>query len=573
MTWNFLKIILAILVFTPGPAWSGRDIDFTPYTNPPETATADGVHAAMNYVMSGSATADFHESFRYPLHIEMFKNGERLAFGWTPGAETAVANLEQLRRSWLKNGGKSGIDGVLSLSLIHTLSPPEKSDLFDRGLDSLYAYCTSTDRRVLIPASRWIVKNRNMGSMLRVLQDETACIPDARGVVSLKILRGDTIHWIRRENDRKPERLFRGDQTIPDDHVTPENIASFLTNMGGWIKRNTHEDGRLEYKYWPSRDQYSSSNNLIRQWMTTHAMALLARHENDSSLWGLWRKNTSYNIEKFYRSEGDYGYFLDEGEAKLGTNAAAAMALGEGAEKSHDDIYHNIIRGILRQRQPDGSFRTWFIPADQNDNQAFYPGESLVALALGAEQKRIALPDGIDIIRDYYMQWWRDNDRETAFIPWHTQAYYRLYHLTGDNKYRDDIFEMNDFLIGCQRLDDKREPDRNGEYSVPECRQYGPPHASSTAVYTEGLVYAYRMAAEMKDQKRMESYRRAIFAGLRSLMQLQVNQDDTWYMKNPDRALGGIRTTAYNNEIRCDNIQHAIAAATASWPIFFEKTP
>ena len=88
-------------------------------------------------------------------------------------------------------------------------------------------------------------------------------------------------------------------------------------------------------------------------------------------------------------------------------------------------------------------------------------------------------------------------------------------------------------------------------------RPFGPPHASSTGVYLEGLIDAHQMAKAVGDSGRQEKYRRSIIRGLRSVMQLTFLDDvDLYYVHQKDKVLGGVRETVYDNEIRVDNIQH-----------------
>ncbi len=49
--------------------------------------------------------------------------------------------------------------------------------------------------------------------------------------------------------------------------------------------------------------------------------------------------------------------------------------------------------------------------------------------------------------------------------------------------------------------------------------------------------------------------------GLRSAMQLQLQDDETlWFSPDRNRAVGGLRTTVYNNVVRVDNVQHTLMA-------------
>jgi hypothetical protein len=163
---------------------------------------------------------------------------------------------------------------------------------------------------------------------------------------------------------------------------------------------------------------------------------------------------------------------------------------------------------------------------------------------------------------EFYQAWHLDegipNRRNPAFIPWHTQAYYMVWSHTKSAALKDFIFAMNDWLLPIQEWQGTRYPDTKGRFHD-STRPFGPPHASATGVYLEGLVDAYARAKQVGDTSRMESYATAIRRALRSSMQLQFSDDvDMFYVNNRGPVFGGLRTTVYNNEIRCDNVQHTL---------------
>ena len=128
---------------------------------------------------------------------------------------------------------------------------------------------------------------------------------------------------------------------------------------------------------------------------------------------------------------------------------------------------------------------------------------------------------------------------------------------------------MNDFLSEFQQYDDVRHDDELGRFHDPDRRQFGPPHASSTGVYLEGLIDAYRLAVAVNDEVRAERYRRTMLRAIRSLMQLQFVDDvDTYYITRKQAVLGGIRTQVYNNTIRVDNVQHSLMGLMKLIPSF-----
>ena len=162
-----------------------------------------------------------------------------------------------------------------------------------------------------------------------------------------------------------------------------------------------------------------------------------------------------------------------------------------------------------------------------------------------------------------------------AFVPWHTQAYYKVWQQTGDPFLQSSIFTMNDWLIEKLQSIEEQEgydyPDFAGRFYYPK-GGYGPPHASATGVYLEGLADAWALAKAVNDTKRQEAYRQAIIKGIRHAMQLEFADDiDMFYIANKQAVAGGLRSRVYNNEIRMDNIQHNLLALIKILDRFDEK--
>ena len=101
--------------------------------------------------------------------------------------------------------------------------------------------------------------------------------------------------------------------------------------------------------------------------------------------------------------------------------------------------------------------------------------------------------------------------------------------------------------------------DELGRFYDPENPRFGPPHASATGVYLEGLIDAFELAREVGDETRQERYRLAIIRGLRSARQVMFKDDvDMFYVGADKRPLlrGSVRNTVYDNVMRIDNVQH-----------------
>ncbi len=357
-------------------------------------------------------------------------------------------------------------------------------------------------------------------------------------------------------------QMYRGNRVIGLESLTPAGIREMTSRLSDWLVRHVGEDGQLTYKYWPSRGEDSRADNTIRQFLATISLVRLAGRHPGGEAGEAAKRNLAYNIRRFYREYDGYGTIELEGKAKLGATALAALAILESRLSGHyARPFDRLRRGIERLWRPNGSFRTFHKPAQRNDNQNFYPGEALLFWAtLYRDAGEAALLERFMKSFAYYRDWHRAN-RNPAFVPWHSQAYAIVYRRTGHAALRDFVFEKNDWLLAMQQWDSAPFEDLKGRFYSPERPEYGPPHASSTGVYLEGLAEAYALAKETGDTSRSSAYLTAILRGLRSLRQLQFVDDvDMFYISKRRRVHGALRTEAYNNEIRVDNVAHCLIA-------------
>ena len=357
-------------------------------------------------------------------------------------------------------------------------------------------------------------------------------------------------------------RMFRGNEIVRRSEVTRAAAEGLARRMTAWMVGNVRDDGRMTYKYWPSSGTASTGNNMIRQWMASLCFVRLAKFRNDPALATLAERNIRYNLEHFYRAHDGLGAIEFAGKAKLGAISLAALTLaghpGRQAFQNHEAALR---RTVLHLWQRDGSFRTFLKPPARNDNQNFYPGEALLYLA--TVYGKTGDQDLLDRLLASVNHYWSRHlaNRNPAFVPWHSRAYYLIWRKTGDRGLAEKILEMNDWLLTVQQEGSARHRDIGGRFYDPARPEFGPPHASSTGVYLEGLIAAYRVALTLGRTARAEAYRQAILSGLRSLLQLEFRDEvDMFYISKRARVRGGIRTTVYNNEIRVDNVQHGLMA-------------
>ncbi|MPQ95997.1 MULTISPECIES: hypothetical protein [Thioclava] len=361
--------------------------------------------------------------------------------------------------------------------------------------------------------------------------------------------------------------LYRGNQVIAPDAVGPDLLQGVIDGMIGWMLSNVRASGRMTYKYWPSRGAYSSADNTIRQFMASVALGRIAQRLGTPAARDAFQRNLQYNLKSYYTEVDGLGGILLDGKIKLGANALAALAILEGRQcrllqpDSYKREFDGLCRSIDHLWQPDGSWRTFLLPGDRNDNQNFYPGEALLFWATLYRRTRDPGLAAKCLKSFEYYSAWHLAQPNPAFVPWHSQAYVMLYEDIGEPALADFVFSRNDWLLEMQQWGGTLDPDLWGRFFHPKRSDFGPPHASSTGVYMEGLADAWRLAVRLGDVLRADRYAKTLRRGLRSVAQLQFrNENDMYYISRPERVRGGLRTEVYNNEIRVDNVQHCLMA-------------
>ena len=496
-----------------------------------------------------------------PVHLALRRRGRLLTAMWQSDGDLvrALAGALLLTRE---------VDAdALQVDLCHDLRvvPPDAFAWTFRNADVgvLGLGIEVAGRRDLHPPSQMIATNRRFERVLALLLGQRQFDEPDFLAAGGRLLRFRARQLrIQLQPAVRVATLVRGGRLVPLDAMGPATLQAMIAGMSGWLRQNLRADGRMTYKYWPSRGEESLADNTIRQFMATVCLIRLAGRSRDPA--DLARAETSlrHNLTRFYREQDGMGLIAFGGTAKLGAAALAGLAILEAPfGQRYQRVLDRLTAGIRALWQPDGSFRTFHIPAERNDNQNFYPGEALLFWAALYERTRDpALVERCRRTFRWYRAWHR-RARNPAFIPWHSQALVRLHAATGDPDMLAFVFEMNDWLCDFQQWETAPHPDLAGRFYDPARAALGPPHASSTGVYLEGLADALRFAEAAGDQGRAARYREVIWRGLRSLRQLQFKDDDElFYIRRRRPVLGGVRTEAYDNTIRVDNVQHGLMA-------------
>ena len=369
--------------------------------------------------------------------------------------------------------------------------------------------------------------------------------------------------------------VFAGYFTLPTkestlsevDYIDPFLLRIERSNEAakGWLFNNVREKGLFVYTYDPSTGSEPESNNAIRQLMASRILADESARAGE--LRELHLRNLDFLFKFWYKTEEEkWGYVFYNNKSKLGANAMLLRTLVVSPYfKNYETEAGQLAEGILKLQNSDGSFEPWYIEPNYSYDKdyllTFYSGEALLALAeyYGKTGDKKYL-DAARLSADFYIEEYVDNLEENyypAYVPWHTMALNKLHSITSDKKYADAIFVLNDKLL---ELLDRQE--YIGRFYNKETPQYGSPHASSDAVYTEGLAHALEVAKRVGDEEHIELYSEALRLSVSNLMRLQYSEYAFPSYIPSEKYVGAIKVRENSAWIRVDTTQHAIEAFT-----------
>ena len=355
--------------------------------------------------------------------------------------------------------------------------------------------------------------------------------------------------------------LERNTVPILPTEITPALLLQRLKLMAAWAKTNQRTDGSFPYQYDPSSETYPPGDYIIRQLVMVQGMFAIANTLDDSALKATAIRAETNILRRYSRTDSrGNSYLIDvKGDAPLGATALGVLMMREHQKgEALTSTERRFGEYILRMQRSDGSFQTFLDTATSTQDEEFYSGEALTALArLFAMNKDERYAAAIQRGYEYYRPK-IENDFKPQYAPWHIQAYTYAYEQTHDEHYADYVYWLADGLIETMlRNDPHTLADETGRFFNPQYPSWGPPHSSSTGIYTEGISYAYVLAEVRGDVTRMQKYRAAALAGARSLLLVQWTSDAAYYLKYPERVVGSFKVTITDNRGRIDQIGHA----------------
>ena len=353
----------------------------------------------------------------------------------------------------------------------------------------------------------------------------------------------------------KVDNFYRNSKLVELSDINQQYILNSIDLAYQWFKNNVDPNtGIPSYIYYPERDVYARTTShgriMAAAWAAGEIGRFLGREDLKETAW----KTLDYYLNFLTEKDGAR-YIKIKNDSRMAYNAFLMLALLEQKDyPDRDRLMSDLADSVLQQQREDGSFNTDFEKEISRDDEGnnYYPGEAMLALMrLYNETGKEKYKQSVEKAFLYYRDYWREN-KNTALIPWHTQTYKLLFDITGNRELTDFVFEMNDWVVDNYQKTSVAYADYEGGF--------GEKPSNASASYLEGLADAYYLAKKIGDKEHIVKYAEACRQDARFVLQTQFKEGDVFYIKNPQKALGGFKQSPLNISLRCDYTQHSTLA-------------
>jgi hypothetical protein len=372
---------------------------------------------------------------------------------------------------------------------------------------------------------------------------------------------------------KAPTRFFRGHKVLSADDVNHDLLLERLKLIGQWYKNNVI-DGEVTYTYIPTRKVYTNhERTMIRSTITTMVLNRLAVFLGDKELEKKGEEVIAYYFERYFNM----------GQSKQkGSLVPSTKPLSNGNTVQARWTVAGFIAAACLERTDSERYRTemdllmnWGMSHQRSDGviwtpsggeQYFMPGQFLLPVTyFYRKTKDKKYKEFVDKAFAVYAP---NLYNTMAFGPewhqpyapaWFTMPLTQMYLEDKDPAYRDLIFAINDRVVLAYENNARHQvyPDYDGMLA-PKPLSMG--NNSVTAAALESLADAAITAKAAGDMERFRRYQKVIKRTTAFLLRLQYVPENTYYIVERDRVVGGFKNDMVNTKMWMDSVWHLTSA-------------
>ena len=526
---------------------------------------------------------------------------------------TGTANLSVGERSRIKLDVLTGEPELLEKP--ENDSGETAEDLVDAGADGIQID-TGKTKAYLMPSDliydgvfAGSPDTQNAADLLDRAMTAAGLPEDTWRSHSTRLYRFQTISYME-EAGPHPEGEDEGDVFpvvrgfVKTGEMTRQNLVAAARSGGDYLVRAQDGSGQFVYLYDPLRDAVPGNHyNIIRHAGTAVALFDLykatkdqryltsavravdylktrfrpvpqsqaigtssgrqsgsapARSESGATASGLALRS-QHKSKRSRAGSAQAIYVLDyDGKSRLGANGLALLALTREIQYSPrpGDLAaaKGLANSILAMQRQDGGLEMYYRTGEDDEEgySLYYPGEAMLGLIeLYRIEKDPRILDAVSRGADFLIQ----SQRKLTELPpdaWFVQTLEALYAINSSPKCSAHAIDLAFAMATSQYTASAPE---GFEGAIPP----GIPRATPAASRAEGTLAGYRLAVKVGDQRASQ-----ILAAIKSSAAFQLSQqfnaENSFFLPDPQRAMGGFHESLTSMRIRIDYVQHNISS-------------
>ena len=370
----------------------------------------------------------------------------------------------------------------------------------------------------------------------------------------------------------KVQELYRGSPLYVNyGKIEIENAARLAAH---YLVRVTRPDGKFIYIYDPIKNRSLGGYNMLRHAGTVFAMLQYYENTKDKDVLDAAKKAIKYMLSKvktFKRDGKDMACLVEGDYVKLGGNGLAILSLVKyveiTGEKEYLPILYKMGEWILSVQDKSGRFvvhKQIFPDGEVTDfRSVYYPGEAIFALAaigqLDKQEPEKWFEAAYRAAR--YIIKVRDGKKTDFELPHDHWLLYGLDEICRSGGYDKDGLLLKHSIRLAKAIDYAQ---HKNSYFPDWIGGFGEnPRSAPAATRMEGLGAAYRMAKRAGMETEAENILNTLKLGGGFLLRIQIGPSWAMHLKKPYIAIGGVRKSLTDFDVRIDYVQHSLSALLA----------
>ncbi len=348
-----------------------------------------------------------------------------------------------------------------------------------------------------------------------------------------------TAAWLRRKQDVYPLRF--GFPSRDCAHYDEGECESDMQLLGSYIFRNLRANGLPVYSQSPVTGEMQESGTVARVLHGLLALGLAGAALGEPQ----WTQAAAHGLRRALSSPTD-GALAD-------CVLLAGISLVDPT-LARSDAAGRLARSLVGMLQSEGSIRRGPKRLALRHDHDYLPGAVLWAIGSYCEATGYRLPEMIGSQLAFYR-------RRFAATPtwgaagWQTQGWHAVLKCGSVEGADDFIFEVADWAI-------ERQLEKNGAF----LEDLSPEEPSfNTGFLAEGIAAAWARALETGDPVRADQYEGSWKRAMSFMRRLMIREEDTFSMREPSKALGGVRCMQSRSDVRIDQVSHCLHALVEGW--------